>query len=91
MGSKGDQQLRKRQIDTLKIFNDNVLTIKEDESYAIDFKAGEIDAKIIIIIGQEFHPVLVIEPHLDHAWLDSSGSVTKSPGILNVRHFHISL
>lgn len=90
MGTKGDQsQLKKRQIDTLKIFNDNVKTIKEDELYSIDFKAGDKDVKIKISLLDfpNKKPMFVIEPLLDHPWLDSSGNVTASPGVLNVRSF----
>ena len=88
MGSRKDEaQLRKHQIDTLKIFNDNVLKIKDDEEFSITFKSGDNDIKITIIIDPEptNKPILIISPPLEHPWLDNFGNVTKSPGILNVR------
>ncbi|XP_062565413.1 vacuolar protein sorting-associated protein 37A-like [Armigeres subalbatus] len=79
--------MRKRQIDTLKIFNINVQEVTENEEYLVNFESGGRDIAINIILGPEFpnaKPKLVVSPILSHPWVNTStGEIENAPGILN--------
>lgn len=83
---------RRRQIDTLKIFNDNVQEICESNEYSINFVAGDTKLIIKINLTPNEIPTLFVTTiageHLDHEWL-SGEQVVKSPGILNVSDFNL--
>ncbi|KAL7023254.1 hypothetical protein ACKWTF_012538 [Chironomus riparius] len=79
------KEQRKRQIDTLKVFNDNVSEIKESEKYAIKFMSGKNEISLVIELDHDFPyniPKLSVEPKFQHKWIEND-QITKAPGILN--------
>ncbi|CAG9135153.1 unnamed protein product [Plutella xylostella] len=83
----GDQDMRKRQIDTLKIFNDNVTEISANEEYRVDFNADGRSMSLSIILTPEFpseKPVIFVNPAFPHPWIaENSNQVLGAPGLLN--------
>ncbi|KAK6642960.1 hypothetical protein RUM43_004462 [Polyplax serrata] len=81
------QANRKRQIDTLKVFNDNVTELKENEEYKVDFIVGDIPMCLIIHLPPEFpleKPTIRVQPPVQHMWVNSNSTdVDKAPGLLN--------
>lgn len=79
--------MRKRQIDTLKIFNINVQEVTENDEYLVNFDSGGREIAINIILGPDFpnaKPKLVVSPILNHPWVNAStGEIENAPGILN--------
>ncbi|XP_034185415.1 vacuolar protein sorting 37A [Osmia lignaria lignaria] len=77
---------RKRQIDTLKIFNDNVVELREDVEYQVQFNAGDRRMAIVVSLSPEFpmeKPVLRVSPPISHPWCNEHSEVTSAPGLLN--------
>ncbi|XP_014472798.1 PREDICTED: vacuolar protein sorting-associated protein 37A [Dinoponera quadriceps] len=77
---------RKRQIDTLKIFNDNVIELREDVDYQVEFHAGERRMAIMVSLSPNFpleKPVLRVSPPISHPWCNEHSEVTSAPGLLN--------
>ncbi|OXU27747.1 hypothetical protein TSAR_003166 [Trichomalopsis sarcophagae] len=77
---------RKRQIDTLKIFNDNVLELQEDVEYQVQFDAGDKRMAIMVSLSPEFpleKPVLRVSPPIAHKWCNEHSEITSAPGLLN--------
>lgn len=77
---------RKRQIDTLKIFNDNVVELREDVEYQVQFNAGERRMAIMVSLSPEFpleKPVLRVSPPVSHPWCNEYSEITSAPGLLN--------
>lgn len=77
---------RKRQIDTLKVFNANVSEVTEDSEYKVDFVSGNNQLAIIVLLSPEFpleNPVLKVVPAVNHPWVEESGEITGAPGLLN--------
>lgn len=77
---------RKRQIDTLKIFNDNVAELREDVEYQVLFNAGERRMAIMVSLSPEFpleKPVLRVSPPIKHPWCNEHSEITSAPGLLN--------
>ncbi|CAO1426231.1 unnamed protein product [Diamesa tonsa] len=82
---------RRRQIDTLKIFNDNVFEIQENDKYGIKFKASKHKMTLLIELDSEFpqstpklyvtvknkNQVILIHPYIE------DGFIKNAPGILN--------
>ncbi|XP_053695765.1 vacuolar protein sorting-associated protein 37A [Sabethes cyaneus] len=79
--------MRKRQIDTLKIFNLNVQEVVENEEYLVNFDSGGREIAINIILGPGFpneKPTLIVSPILNHPWVNATtGVIENAPGILN--------
>ncbi|XP_052888946.1 vacuolar protein sorting-associated protein 37A [Anopheles moucheti] len=79
--------MRKRQIDTLKIFNHNVQEVKENEEYLVNFNCGGREIAINILLGNGFpneKPKLIVSPILRHPWVNgTTGEIDNAPGILN--------
>uniref|UniRef100_A0A182K6K1 VPS37 C-terminal domain-containing protein n=1 Tax=Anopheles christyi TaxID=43041 RepID=A0A182K6K1_9DIPT len=79
--------MRKRQIDTLKIFNHNVQEVKENEEYLVNFDCGGREIAINILLGTGFpneKPKLIVSPILRHPWVNgTTGEIENAPGILN--------
>uniref|UniRef100_A0A2M4ALJ6 Putative vacuolar protein n=1 Tax=Anopheles triannulatus TaxID=58253 RepID=A0A2M4ALJ6_9DIPT len=79
--------MRKRQIDTLKIFNHNVQEVVENEEYLVNFNCGGREIAINIHLGQAFpneKPKLIVSPILRHHWVNpTTGEIENAPGILN--------
>lgn len=82
-----EQDTRKRQIDTLKVFNDNVTEISENSEYRVDFVAGNKNMSLNVVLGPEFpneKPLIYVNPPAAHPWvLENSNQVTGAPGLLN--------
>ncbi|XP_012233366.1 vacuolar protein sorting-associated protein 37A [Linepithema humile] len=77
---------RKRQIDTLKIFNDNVVELRENVDYQVEFQAGENRMAIMVSLSQNFpleKPVLRVSPPISHPWCNEHSEITSAPGLLN--------
>ncbi|XP_058130425.1 vacuolar protein sorting-associated protein 37A [Anopheles ziemanni] len=79
--------MRKRQIDTLKIFNHNVQEVVENEEYLVNFDCGGREIAINILLGNGFpneKPKLIVSPILKHPWVNATtGEIENAPGILN--------
>ncbi|XP_043475532.1 vacuolar protein sorting-associated protein 37A [Leptopilina heterotoma] len=76
---------RKRQIDTLKIFNDHVLELREDVEYQVQFDAGDRRMAILVSLSPEFpleKPVLRVTPPITHPWCNEHSEITSAPGLL---------
>ncbi|XP_018568891.1 vacuolar protein sorting-associated protein 37A [Anoplophora glabripennis] len=83
---KTEADLRKHQINTLKIFNDNVVEITEGEEYEISFNSGVNKLCLKITLSKEFpkeKPILKIVPEVVHHWVGSDGQIKSAPGLLN--------
>ncbi|XP_055844700.1 vacuolar protein sorting-associated protein 37A [Episyrphus balteatus] len=82
-----DLDFRKRQIDTLKIFNDNVREITENEDYTIQFESGGRIFYLNVQLGKNFpteKPKIIVSPLVQHHWVNSNGfDVENAPGLLN--------
>ncbi|XP_071449516.1 vacuolar protein sorting-associated protein 37A [Hetaerina americana] len=77
---------RKRQIDTLKVFNDNVTEVQEDVEYKVNFSAGGQIMAIIATLPPDFpheNPILKVYPPVNHPWVNDQGLITGAPGLLN--------
>uniref|UniRef100_A0A8D9DVN1 Vacuolar protein sorting-associated protein 37A n=1 Tax=Cacopsylla melanoneura TaxID=428564 RepID=A0A8D9DVN1_9HEMI len=85
------QQERWRQINTLKIFNDNVSEVIDNAEYRIDFTSGPNKFSLNVILMQDFplnKPILKISPAIRHFWVNPIGDeIISAPGLLNfTRH-----
>lgn len=77
---------RRRQIDTLKVFNDNVTEIQDDVEYKVEFTSGGKNMALVVILGPEFplsKPVLRIRPDIVHPWVNETSEVINAPGLIN--------
>ena len=80
---------RRKQINTLRIFNDNVTEVLPDSQYSVDFVAGGQQLSLRVFLGPGFpettRPVLRVLPAtLIHPWLEpGSGNVVGAPGLIN--------
>ncbi|XP_065365208.1 vacuolar protein sorting-associated protein 37A [Calliphora vicina] len=78
---------RRRQIDTLKVFNDNVVEVCDLEEYCIHFESGGRNFILSVLLGVNFpneKPKLVLSPLVQHLWVNAStGEVESAPGLLN--------
>ncbi|GBP42891.1 Vacuolar protein sorting-associated protein 37A [Eumeta japonica] len=85
--SYGEQDRRKWQIDTLKIFNDHVIETKENLEYRVEFRAAGKNMSLDIKLSPEFpneKPVIFINPVVPHPWVaENSNQVVGAPGLLN--------
>ncbi|XP_045457969.1 vacuolar protein sorting-associated protein 37A-like [Melitaea cinxia] len=82
-----EQDIRKRQIDTLKIFNDNVTEINENSEYRVEFEANGRNFSLNVILNPEFpneKPNIFINPLISHPWiLENSNQIIGAPGLIN--------
>ena len=90
MLSGGSQSLaldRRKQINTLLIFNENVSEVSPDHRYRIDFTAGNQPLVMLIELSPKFpneRPSIRIEPPgMSHPWLDAGGNVVGAPGLIS--------
>ncbi|KAG7212697.1 hypothetical protein KM043_012972 [Ampulex compressa] len=84
--NENDAVKRKRQIDTLKIFNDNVIELRQDVEYQVQFNAGEKRMAIMVSLSPKFpleKPVLRVSPPINHPWCNEHSEITSAPGLLN--------
>lgn len=82
-----DQDARKRQIDTLKVFNENVVEIKESSEYRIDFTVNQKNMCLNVILSPDFpneKPSIFVNPPVLHPWVaENSNQIVGAPGLLN--------
>ncbi|KAM3955663.1 vacuolar protein sorting-associated protein 37A [Aphomia sociella] len=82
-----EQDMRKRQIDTLKIFNDHVIEIDENSEYRVDFTADGKNMSLNVILSPEFpneNPSIYVNPAIPHPWVaENSNQIVGAPGLLN--------
>lgn len=81
-----DTDERKHQINTLKIFNDNVSEITENVEYHVKFNSGGNELSLVVTLGKDFpqeKPKIKIIPRILHHWVNAEGEVTSAPGLLN--------
>ena len=82
-----EQDLRKRQIDTLKIFNDHVVEVNENAEYRVEFIADGKNMSLTVLLGPEFpneKPSIFVNPPIPHPWIgENSNQVIGAPGLLN--------
>jgi len=82
---------RRKQINTLLIFNENVSEVSPNQRYRVDFTSGQTALAMIIDLPPKFpgphvRPIIRIESGnpgaiLRHPWLDPGGNVVGSPGL----------
>ncbi|KAI8433388.1 hypothetical protein MSG28_015428 [Choristoneura fumiferana] len=81
-----EQDVRKRQIDTLKIFNDNVVELQENTEYKIDFSINGKNFCLNVILSPDFpneKPVILVNPCISHPWVaENSNHVVSAPGLI---------
>lgn len=83
---RSEIDIRKRQINTLKIFNDNVTELQEGSEYQVLFKASNNEFCLRVLLTPEFpndKPILQITPTVVHPWVNTDGDITSAPGLLN--------
>ncbi|KRT85720.1 hypothetical protein AMK59_1147 [Oryctes borbonicus] len=83
---RSELEIRKRQIDTLKVFNDNVTEIKEGSEYQVQFCAGGHNLTVIVNLTKDFpneKPIIKVSPLIIHPWVNNEGEVISAPGLLN--------
>lgn len=82
-----EQDMRKRQIDTLKVFNDRVIEVTENSEYRVEFVADGKHMSLSVILGPEFpneKPSIFVNPPIPHPWVgENSNQVVGAPGLLN--------
>ncbi|CAK1592892.1 unnamed protein product [Parnassius mnemosyne] len=82
-----EQDVRKRQIDTLKIFNANVTEIKENAEYRVEFIADGRNMSLNIVLSSEFpneKPAIFVSPLFSHPWIaENTNQVVGAPGLIN--------
>lgn len=82
-----EQDIRKRQIDTLKVFNDHVLEVHENSEYKVEFNANGKIMSLNVVLTPEFpndQPLIYINPPIQHPWLaENSNQITGAPGLVN--------
>merc|ERR1711997_700640 len=94
--SGGNLLARRKQVNTLHIFNENVIEVRHDLEYRIAFQAGdEVPLNLQILLPPDFpsrsRPLLRIFPtkcdesigRLSHPWLGADNMVVGSPGLNN--------
>merc|ERR1719414_2684364 len=81
---------RRKQINTLLIFNENVTELVPNVQYRMDFTGGGSSGPLTMLINlppgfPKEKPTIRIEPlGLQHSWIDTrSGNVIGSPGLNN--------
>jgi ESCRT-I complex subunit VPS37 len=94
--SGGNLLARRKQVNTLHIFNENVIEVRQNLEYRIAFQAGdEVPLNLQILLPPDFpsrsRPLLRIFPtkcdesigRLSHPWLGADNMVVGSPGLNN--------
>ncbi|CAH1738271.1 vacuolar protein sorting-associated protein 37A [Aphis gossypii] len=77
---------REQQIDTLKVFNENVTEISFNKEYSVEFPTKAGNLSLFIELGPEFpfeKPTMKICPRITHKWVDASGQIVLAPGLMN--------
>ncbi|XP_075155664.1 vacuolar protein sorting 37A [Haematobia irritans] len=80
-------EYRRRQIDTLKVFNDNVVEVAELSEYCVHFESGGRNFILTVLLGLNFpneRPKLLLSPIIQHNWINANtGEIEKAPGLVN--------
>ena len=92
----GNILARRKQVNTLHIFNENVVEVRHDLEYRITFQVGDqLSLSLQILIPPEFpsrsRPLLRVFPvksdvgdvRISHPWLGNDNLVVGSPGLNN--------
>ncbi|KAL5236433.1 hypothetical protein ACI65C_003843 [Semiaphis heraclei] len=77
---------REQQIDTLKVFNENVTEISFDKEYTVEFPTKAGNLSLFIYLGLKFpfeKPTMKIYPRITHKWVDTTGEIVLAPGLTN--------
>uniref|UniRef100_A0A2S2PBM0 Vacuolar protein sorting-associated protein 37A n=1 Tax=Schizaphis graminum TaxID=13262 RepID=A0A2S2PBM0_SCHGA len=77
---------REQQIDTLKVFNENVSEISFDKEYSVEFPTKAGNLSLVIDLGPKFpfeKPTMKICPRINHKWVDTNGQIVLAPGLMN--------
>ncbi|XP_025421038.1 vacuolar protein sorting-associated protein 37A-like [Sipha flava] len=77
---------REIQIDTLKVFNENVTEKIFDKEYFVEFPTRIGSLRMIIDLGPKFpleKPIIKVYPRINHKWVDSAGEIVLAPGLIN--------
>ncbi|XP_023328389.1 vacuolar protein sorting-associated protein 37A [Eurytemora carolleeae] len=76
---------RSRQINTLRVFHDNVTEVVPNKEYSVSFNSSGHSLILVIKLPDNFpnqKPLVEISPAVLHPWVDSSGRID-SPGLRN--------
>uniref|UniRef100_A0A1I8M9I9 VPS37 C-terminal domain-containing protein n=1 Tax=Musca domestica TaxID=7370 RepID=A0A1I8M9I9_MUSDO len=77
----------RRQIDTLKIFNDNVVEVSELAEFCVHFESGGRNFMLTVLLGLNYpneRPKLIISPIIQHHWVNpTTGEIESAPGLVN--------
>jgi len=87
---------RRKQINTLRIFNENVIETKQDVEFQMTFDVpGPLNLVMLIVLPRDFpnnRPLIKVIPNgqttstaLQHPWINESHDVTGSPGLNSFR------
>lgn len=87
-GLGGDPSIdRRKQINTLLIFNENVSEIQPNLHYRVDFTSGGRQLSLVIFLPPEFpkvRPTVLVEPrNVRHPWIREDGAVIGAPGLIS--------
>jgi len=77
---------REQQIDTLKVFNENVTEINFDKEYSVECPTKAGNLSLIIDLGPTFpleKPIMKVYPKIIHKWVDTNGQIVLAPGLMN--------
>lgn len=77
---------REQQIDTLKVFNENVTEIIFDKEYSVEFPTKAGNLSLVIELGSKFpfeKPTMKICPRITHKWVETTGEIVLAPGLMN--------
>lgn len=89
----GTDLVRRKQINTLRIFNENVIEVSRDVEYRVTFQTtSQVNLTMIVLLPPDFpsrsRPLIRIIPAngekesgLNHPWLGNDNVVTGSPGL----------
>jgi len=78
---------RHKQINTLRVFNENVEEVTEDVEYRVKLTSSDVQLALVITLPQEFpqeKPIIRVDPPISHPWVESpSGVVNSAPGLIS--------
>lgn len=82
----GETTFRQWQINTLRIFNNNVVVIKDNTEYRVEFKVGNNNMSLDVVLSDIFpddKPTIYINPAIVHPWvLKNTNQVVDAPGLI---------
>jgi len=76
---------RQRQINTLKVFNENVEELIEGSEYKVQFMSHSLPLALIVRLPPDFPdspPLIFCSPPVLHPWV-TGGRVSSAPGLVN--------